>query len=518
MGAPAANTGDARSTGAGVTEVPMWIDGAPVEASTGRWIEVVNPATSHRIAKVPEGGRADVDRAVMAARRAFAGGSWSHALPAERASVLLRIADLMEEQAAELADLEVRNTGKTLRMARDFDLAGSIDNVRFFAGAARNLEGKAAGEYMPGITSLLRREPIGVVGSVAPWNYPLQMAVWKILPAIAAGNSIVFKPASLTPLTAVRLAQLATRAGLPDGVLNVITGRGEVVGPVLAAHPEVDMVSLTGDTRTGAEIMRHAADGLKRVHLELGGKAPFVVFADADLEAAANGAVAAGFINVGQDCTAATRIYVQRGAYGPFRRLLLERVGTVRVGDPLDAASDLGPLISQDQRDRVAGFVGRAVAAGATVTVGGDRPADPGLRAGAYYLPTVIEGARQDAEITQREIFGPVLVLLPVDDESDAVAKSNDVEYGLAASVWTKDVQRALRMARDLHFGTVWVNEHIPIASEMPHGGFRHSGTGKDMSQYGFDEHTVVKHVALDLTGAVRKPWHEIVWRGDRGA
>lgn len=500
-----------------VVESPMWIDGEHATAAEGAWIDVVNPANGRLIARVPDGTAADVDRAVVAARRAFDNGSWSHAIPAERAAVLLRIADLLEKQAAEFAELEARNTGKTLRMARDFDVAGSIDNIRFFSGATRNLEGRAAGEYMPGITSILRREPIGVVGSITPWNYPLQMAVWKIFPAIAAGNAIILKPASLTPLTALRLAELATEAGLPRGVFSVVTGRGERIGPVLVSHPGVDMVSLTGDTETGVEIMRSAAPGLKRVHLELGGKAPFVVFADANLEAAANGAVAAGFINVGQDCTAATRIYVERTIYERFRDLLVDRIRTVKVGDPFEETTDLGPLISIKQRDRVAAFVERARADGARVVIGGDRPDAAVLAGGAYYLPTLIEGAGQDAEITQSEIFGPVLVLLPFDDESEAIRVANDVAFGLAASVWTHDVHRALRMSRDLHFGTVWVNEHIPVTSEMPHGGFKRSGTGKDMSQYSFDEYTIVKHVALDLTDATTKDWHRIVWRGGQG-
>ncbi|HEX5465307.1 MAG TPA: aminobutyraldehyde dehydrogenase [Candidatus Limnocylindrales bacterium] len=500
-----------------VADIPMWLDGRPATSLTGQWVVVRDPSDSTELARVPAASVQDLDRAVAAGRRAFASGVWSRAIPADRAAALLRLATLMEECADELAETEARNTGKTLRMAREFDVAGSVDNVRFFAGAARALEGKAAGEYMAGITSFTRREPIGVVGSIAPWNYPLQMAVWKILPAIAAGNSVILKPASSTPLTALRIGELASRAGVPDGVVNVVTGPGSVLGPALAEHPDIDMVALTGDVATGVEVMRRAAGGLKRVHLELGGKAPFIVFADADLDAAANGAIAGGFINVGQDCTAATRIYVEQDVYARFRDLLLERVALLRVGDPFDPLTDLGPLISLAHRDRVAGFVERARDAGARIAIGGLRPSDPALDSGAYFLPTVIEGAAQDAEITQCEVFGPVLVLLPFDGEAQAIRLANDVGFGLAGSVWTADVGRAMRLSGDLHFGTVWVNEHIPITSEMPHGGFKRSGTGKDMSQYSLEEYTIVKHVAIDIEGRAHKPWHDIVWHGDGG-
>ncbi|MFF9278332.1 gamma-aminobutyraldehyde dehydrogenase [Streptomyces griseosporeus] len=489
----------------------QFIAGRLTHGTSGAGHAVVDPATGTDVYTYELAGTEDVDAAVAAAREAFP--AWSSATPAERSDALHRFAARLADRADELARAESLQCGKPLKLTREFDVPGTIDNTAFFAGAARHLQGQSAGEYSGDHTSYVRREAIGVVGSIAPWNYPLQMAAWKILPAIAAGNTIVLKPAELTPLTSLLFAEAATEAGIPDGVVNIVTGAGRVAGEHLVGHPDVAMTSFTGSTAVGKRVAEVATATVKRLHLELGGKAPFVVFDDADVEAAANGAVAGALINTGQDCTAATRAYVQRPLYEAFVERTAALMESVRLGDPFAPGTDLGPLISHAQRDRVAGFVDRARAYARVVT-GGEAPGGD-LAKGAYYRPTLVVDAPQDSEIVQAEIFGPVLVVLPFDTDEEGIRLANDTPYGLAASAWSRDVYRAHRATREIKAGCVWINDHIPIISEMPHGGAKQSGFGKDMSMYSFEEYTQIKHVMFDNTAVARKDWHRTVF-GDR--
>jgi betaine-aldehyde dehydrogenase len=482
-----------------------------VAASGEGTTSVVNPFDGTTIDTVPLGSREDARHAIDVAREAFDRGPWPRMTPKARGDVFLKLAQILTQRIPDLAQLESRNQGKTIKQAADGDIPFSIDNFVFYAGAGRTLEAKSPGEFTGDGTTIFRREPVGVVASITPWNYPFMMAAWKLGPALIAGNTVVLKPASWTPLTTLEIGRAFLDAGLPPGTLNIVTGPGGEVGDELSRNPKVDLVSLTGDTATGRKIMEAASGTVKRVQLELGGKAPFIVFEDADLAAAVEGAIVAGFVNGGQDCTAATRLIVHEKVRARFLKHLLEKVSTIRIGDPLSRTTDLGPLVHRTHQANVLKFVEQGTAEGAKL-VAGSPEAPKAHPKGAFVAPAVFDAVAPDMKIAQREVFGPVLDVLEFSTFNEAIEIANGVDYGLAGSVWTNDLRTAIRAAHAIRFGDVWINDHLPLGSETPHGGFKQSGFGKDLGTDSLNDFTVLKNIYIDLTGQARKGWHYLTY------